>query len=141
MAFRRRQWAFSNVSCDCVYRPGSDLRFHIRFGIPCSLRPNVKAAASEIAYLPRAPNSFALTKSAIKDVVRADVSLRPMRFGGLGIVFTLDEKTTDVIIAITVDNAIGKRQVKLHPVTIARLVVVKTNPKPGRVKLIAHKVV
>jgi hypothetical protein len=28
--------------------------------------------------------------------------------------------------------------VKLHPVTVARLVIVKTNPRPGGVKLVAH---
>jgi hypothetical protein len=64
-----------------------------------------------------------------------------MAFGTLDIVTTFDEKTADVVIAITAYYAIGEREVKLHAVTAAGLIIVKTNPRPGGIKLGAHSLV
>jgi hypothetical protein len=101
----------------------------------------METATGEIADFPRSPNAFPFTKAAIKDIVRANVRLGPMRFGRLGVVAAFDEKTANVVIAITANNPIRKGEMKLHPVTVARLVIVKTNPQPGRVKLGTHRAV
>lgn len=99
----------------------------------------MEAAMIENCDLPCAPNSLAFAEAAIKYVVGADVTLGPMAFGSLGIVTTFDEKTADVVIAITAHYPVGEREVKLHPVAVAGLVIVKTNPRPGGVKLGAHE--
>src|SRR6266481_803575 len=117
-----------------------------RFQIPPPIQNHLLASArcgsrrERNCRSPTCPNSLALTKAPIKDVVRVDIGFSPVAFG-LRLVTTFDEKTANVIIAITADNAVRKRQVKLHPVTFPRLVVVKTNPRPGRIKLVAHKAV
>jgi hypothetical protein len=99
----------------------------------------VKAAVIENSNFPGSPNPPALAKAAIEDIVRTDVTLRPMTFGTLGIVMAFDEEAANVVIAITAHNAIREGEVKLHPVAIARSVIVKTNPRPGGINLGAHK--
>ena len=98
----------------------------------------METAVTEITYLPGSPNTFAFAKPAIKDIMCPHICLGPMGFRSLRIVAAFDEKAANVVIAITADNAIRKREVKLHPVTVARLAVIETNPRPGRVKLVAH---
>jgi hypothetical protein len=121
-----------------VYGLCRDFGFCDGFRIACLPWPNVEAAVIEIANLPRSPNTFAFAKAAIENIMGIDVTLGPMGFGSLGIVATFDEKTAEVIIAITAHHAVGEREVKLHPVTIAGLIVVKANPGPGGIKLVAH---
>lgn len=99
----------------------------------------METAVIENANLPGSPNAFAFAEAAIKYIMRPDVTLGPMAFGALGIVTTLNEETTNVIVAITTHNAIGERKVKLHPVTFTGAVIVKSNPGARGVKLGAHK--
>lgn len=87
---------------------------------------------------PRAPNTFALPKSTIEDIVRTQITFGPITFCSVAIVAAFDEETANIVVAITAHHSIRKREVKLHPVTVAWLVIVETNPRPGGVTLVAH---
>jgi hypothetical protein len=99
----------------------------------------MKSAVIENSNLPGPPNSFPFAEPTIRDVVRANIALRPITFGILRIIMAFDEEAANVIVAVTTDDALGECEVKLHPMAITRLVIIKTNPGPGGIMLGAHK--
>jgi hypothetical protein len=98
----------------------------------------MEAAVIENSDLPGPPNSFSLAKAAIENIMGTNVTFGPMAFGSLGIVTTFDEETANIVVAIATHDPVSEREVKLHPMAFAGLVIVKTNPGPGGVKLGAH---
>jgi hypothetical protein len=98
----------------------------------------MEAAVVLNSNLPGSPDAFAFAKATIENIVRADVAFRPMAFKAVGIVTTFDEKTANVVIAITAHRTVRERKMKLHPMALTRAIVVETNPRPGGVKLGAH---
>ena len=63
-------------------------------------RPNVKAPMPEDIDFPRAPDSFSFPKPAIKNIVGPNVTLGPMAFAALRIVFAFDQEEPDIIPAV-----------------------------------------
>jgi len=94
------------------------------------LGPNVEAAMVADGDFPGAPNSLALTETPIEHIMGADIAFGPMTLGVSGIVAALDEEAPDIIRAVTAHHAIGKGELKFHPMTIARAIIVKSNPWP-----------
>jgi hypothetical protein len=99
----------------------------------------VKTAVRVVPDFPRSPYSFAFSKTAIKDVMRAKVTFRPMTFEAAGIVATFYEELSDVVIAVPAHRAIGEGQREVHSMPIAGTVVVETGPGAGRKKAVSHR--
>src|SRR6185436_16086323 len=113
-------------------------RLSFGFSFAEALRPDVKPTVRKEADFPRAPDAFALAKAAIRHVVSAHVSFRPGTLQGLLVVLAVDHKAADVIVAIATQLAGGKGKVHVHAVLFFRTVIVKTRPRTGRKKFVAH---
>ena len=71
----------------------------------------MKPAVAEERDLPCAPNSLALAKTSVKNIVGPDVTLGPIAFATGSIVTPLDEKAANVIIAVSFEAAIAECKV------------------------------
>jgi hypothetical protein len=61
-----------------------------------------------------------------------------MTFLGLGVVAAFDEKAANVIVAVAGHQAAGEGEAELHPMPIARSVVIETRPGSGGEQIVAH---
>ncbi len=118
-------------------------RFGLLLPLTSLARPNVEAAVTaERAHadLPLAPDAFALAKPAIENIVGADITLRPVTLADGRIVSAFYEELAEVIIAIATYGTVRKGKVEVHPVTVARMIIIEPCPRPGRKKVFAHAI-
>src|SRR5258708_2499255 len=94
-AHRFKGWLFIHACFVGLFRFGGKA-FACAF--PELARPNVKTASTQTEF-PDAPNAFAFAEAAIKNIMSADVTLRPIALLSAGIVTALDEKSADIISA------------------------------------------
>ncbi len=79
---------------------------------------------------PGAPNALALTKTAIIDVMSADVAFGPVTFGIPGIVAAFDQEPPDIVNAFARHRAVYERKRQVHAVLFNTTKVVVVEPGP-----------
>src|SRR6266702_4537967 len=72
-------------------------RFGLRLPLPCPSRPDVESAEAVVPDFPGPPDALALTEAAVEDIVRRNVTFRPIALEVGRIVTALDEEYPDVI--------------------------------------------
>lgn len=101
--------------------------------------PDVEPSVIESGDLPRAPDPTPLAEPTIKDIVPTNVALGPPTFEGVGVISAADEETSDVIDAETVNPTVFEGQMEIHPMPVARPVVVEAGPWTRREQRVAHR--
>src|SRR5262249_37543538 len=106
-------------------------RHRLLFAFTRIARPNVEPSTPVGADVPRAPDAFAFAKSPIEDVVRPNVTLRPIALPIVRIVSASDHKPANVIDALSGENAIRERKLHVNsmPSVQATAVIIKANPR------------
>jgi len=101
----------------------------------------MEPAAGEVADFPCSPDALALAKAAVENIVCPYVTFGPITLFITGFVAASDEKSTDVINAIASHRTVGEHELKIHAAPIPRAIIVKSNPRPGREKVVTHIVI
>src|SRR5437762_14044418 len=91
--------------------------------------PDVEATVIIVLNLPGAPDTLAFAKAAIKDVMRAEITFRPMTFETAGVVTAFNQELSNVVIAIPAHGTVRACEGKIHAVPIAGTVVVEARPR------------
>src|SRR6266511_986860 len=126
---------------DCVYGFGLLGILSHFFAFARGAGPDNKSAMAINSNLPRAPDAFALAKAAIEHIVRARIRLRPITFATLCVVAAVDDERPDIIFSGAGDDRVGEREMQIHAMLVARLVIVEAHPRAGRKVWLAHTTV
>src|SRR5262249_38595549 len=83
--------------------------------------------------LPHAPDALALVEALVKDVVLADVALRPVALAAGHLVTAADHELADPVAAFAGQGAVAEVQAQLHEMAAGhRRLQEETGPRPAR---------
>jgi hypothetical protein len=74
----------------------------------------MKAASPQGSDFPHPPNAFAFVIALVENIVLADVTLCPITFAVLNLIFAFHDEFSDAIAALTGEDALAKGQIHFH---------------------------
>jgi hypothetical protein len=116
---------------DGLNRLGLLALFGLTLAFAGAARPNVKSPVGEHFDFPRAPNPFAFAETAIKHIVRPNVTFGPITFAVCCIISATNQETPDIVIPIAADRPLAERELEIHAMPITGPVIVKARPGSG----------
>jgi hypothetical protein len=112
--------AGSSASADPAFWPPS----------PACRGQIVETPVGELGDFPCSPDSLALAKPAVENIVCLHVTFGPIALFVTGILAASDEKPADVINAIASHRTVDERELKIDAVPISRAIIIETGPRP-----------
>jgi hypothetical protein len=98
----------------------------------------MKASVTQQFDLPGPPDAFSFAKAAIEDIVRTYVALCPITLATSGIVAAFNQEAANVVVAVARHIAPREIQAQVHPMAVARTVVIETDPGARWEEFVAH---